>query len=450
MPGPASARPPSRPTAGRARWARAVDRIRWLGPGFVLAATAIGASHLVLAPTAGALFGYALLWVMPFSHLFKYPAFEFGPRFAIATGTSLLDGYGRVPGPRGWALWAFLGGTVVQGVTVLAGVLGVASSVAAAALPGIPIPLWSLVLGLLIAGLLASGGFDGLAGLSKWMLLALAAITVLAFAATPPGPGFGEGLVVPRVPDASVVLLAAILGWMPTGIDVAVWHSMWALERRDEWADRGGRRRERRGGRVEDGEASVDAFAVGRLDLQLGYGLSVVLAVMFVALGAEVLRPAGLVPEGAEVAIAIGRLYTDSLGSWVLPLFLAAAFFGMFSTAYGVLDGFPRAFAETCGRLFPALRGRRSALLWGFLFASLALAVAETWLVPDPVVLVTIAAVASFLIAPVLFALNHYCVTRLVADPRLRPGRGLRIWSWAGMACVSAASLFFLYVQFLR
>lgn len=36
----------------RAGWARRLDRVRWLGPGLVVAATAIGASHLVLAPTA--------------------------------------------------------------------------------------------------------------------------------------------------------------------------------------------------------------------------------------------------------------------------------------------------------------------------------------------------------------------------------------------------------------
>jgi Mn2+/Fe2+ NRAMP family transporter len=131
-----------------------VDRVRWLGPGFVVAATAIGASHLVLAPTAGALFGYGLLWVIPFAHVIKYPAFEFGPRYAIATGAPLLDGYARMPGPRGWALWLFLAGTVIQGVTVLAGVLGVAAAVAASAIPAIPIPVWSLILGLVIAGLL--------------------------------------------------------------------------------------------------------------------------------------------------------------------------------------------------------------------------------------------------------------------------------------------------------
>ena len=431
------------PVSPRAAWARSVDRVRWLGPGFVLAATAIGASHLVLAPTAGALFGYALLWVMPFSHLLKYPAFEFGPRFAIATGTPLLEGYRRLPGPRGWALWTFLLGTVVQGVTVLAGVLGVAAAVATTAVPLPGIPGWSLILGLAIAGLLASGGFDGLSGLSKWMLLVLAVMTGFAFLARPPGAGFLSGLMTPAIPPGSVVLLAAILGWMPTGIDVAVWHSMWALERRDEWASRAAER----SGNVSP---TLGAFRVGRLDLQLGYGLSLVLAVMFVALGAEVLRPAGLVPQGADIALAIGRLYTESLGAWILPLFMVAAFFGMFSTAYGVLDGFPRAFTETVTRLFPQSRGRAGGLFWGFLFTSLALAIAETLLVRDPVVLVSIAAVVSFLLAPVLYGLNHFCVTRLIDDPELRPGRAMRAWSWTGIVCVTAASVFFLYVQFLR
>ena len=62
-----------------------------------MAATAIGTSHIILSPVAGARFGYALLWLVLFSHLFKYPAFEFGPRYAVATGTSLIRGYQQVP-----------------------------------------------------------------------------------------------------------------------------------------------------------------------------------------------------------------------------------------------------------------------------------------------------------------------------------------------------------------
>ncbi len=237
--------------------------------------------------------------------------------------THLLDGYRRVPGPAAWGLWVFLMGTIVQGVTVLAGVLGVAAAVAHAAIPAVPLPAWSLLLGLTIAVLLATGGFDGLSALSKLMLAVLTAMTVFAFAARPPGREFVSGLRTPAAPGAGLLLMAALLGWMPTGIDVAVWHSMWALERRGDWVKRGGRRSGDRG-------ESRNAFGVARVDLWLGYGLSIVLSLLFVALGAEVPRPAGAVPQGADVALTMARLYTDSLGPWIFPLFMLAAFFGMF------------------------------------------------------------------------------------------------------------------------
>lgn len=424
-------------------WGRKLDRVRWIGPGLVVAATAIGASHLVLAPTAGARFGYALLWVVPFSHLFKYPAFEAGPRFAVAARGSLLDGYARVPGPRRWALWVFLAGTVVQGVTVLAGVLGVAASVAAAALPGLPFAAWSALLGLAVGLLLATGGFDGLSALSKGMLGVLALMTLVAFFAAPPPAEAWRSLVVPSVPAGSVLLLAALLGWMPTGIDVSVWHSIWAGGRREDWEERARERREPGG-----------ALAVGLADMRLGYGLSLLLGVLFVVLGARVLRPAGVVPEGADVAVTLARLYTDVLGEWMLPLFLAAAFFGMFSTTYGVMEGFPRAFAETVARLREGSGAGSEAgsgrLYWLFMAAIFLLAQAETHLLPDPVVLVTVAAVASFLLSPVTYALNYYCVTRLIEDEEARPGALLRAWSALGILCAAGAAGLFVWVQFLR
>ena len=66
---------------------------------------------------------------------------------------------------------------------------------------------------------------------------------------------------------------------------------------------------------------------------------------------------------------------------------------------------------------------------------------------PDPVLLVTVAAVASFVIAPVTFALNYYCVTRLVEDLELRPGRMLRGWAVAGIAFMTVAAGLYLWVQ---
>ena len=68
-------------------------RLKKLGPGLLFAGAAIGVSHLVQSTRAGADFGWGLLWALLLVNLFKYPFFQFGPRYALATGESLLDGY---------------------------------------------------------------------------------------------------------------------------------------------------------------------------------------------------------------------------------------------------------------------------------------------------------------------------------------------------------------------
>ena len=70
-----------------------------LGPGLLFAGAAIGVSHLVQSTKAGAEFGFGLLWALLLVHLFKYPFFQFGPRYAAATGETLLDGYKKLGKP---------------------------------------------------------------------------------------------------------------------------------------------------------------------------------------------------------------------------------------------------------------------------------------------------------------------------------------------------------------
>ena len=70
-----------------------ISKIKKLGPGLLFAGAAIGVSHLVQSTRAGADFGFGLLWALILTNLFKYPFFLFGPKYAIATNESLLDGY---------------------------------------------------------------------------------------------------------------------------------------------------------------------------------------------------------------------------------------------------------------------------------------------------------------------------------------------------------------------
>ena len=73
--------------------------IKKLGPGLLFAGAAIGVSHLVQSTKAGAEFGFGLIWALILSNIFKYPFFLYGPKYAAATGESLLDGYLKIGKP---------------------------------------------------------------------------------------------------------------------------------------------------------------------------------------------------------------------------------------------------------------------------------------------------------------------------------------------------------------
>ena len=68
------------------------NALKKLGPGLLFAGAAIGVSHLVQSTRAGADFGLGLLWALILVNIFKYPFFQFGPRYAAATGENLLQG----------------------------------------------------------------------------------------------------------------------------------------------------------------------------------------------------------------------------------------------------------------------------------------------------------------------------------------------------------------------
>ena len=407
-----------------------------LGPGMIMAATAIGTSHIVLAPVAGARFGYDLLWLILFAHLFKYPAFEFGARYAVATETSLIEGFQKVPGPKNWALFVFLAITVLQGLTILAGVMSVTASILVVTLGGMSYPAWLLVLGVFTILVHQTGKYPALKFGSKLMMGVLVIGTLVAFAATPPSSADLGRMFVPALPAGSILLVAAIFGLMPTGINVAVWHSLWTVEHLKYWktetANRG------------------DLLRMSRSDLGVGYWLSAVLAVMLLSLGANLLRPRGLVPNGIEVALTISRIYTELLGEWMFPLFMLAAFAAMFSSVYSVMDGFPRAFSTILRTLFPSnsfLEKPSNPAYWIFMVVIFTFSLVTNTLLPNPVLVVTLVGVVSLLVAPILYAFNYYCVTRLIEDESMRPSLGLRLWAVAGMVFMTAAAGFYTYTR---
>ena len=67
-----------------------------LGPGLLYAALAVGVSHLVSSPAAGATYGLIMVGYAVLVCLVKYPTFLFGATYAAATGDTLVEGYKRM------------------------------------------------------------------------------------------------------------------------------------------------------------------------------------------------------------------------------------------------------------------------------------------------------------------------------------------------------------------
>ena len=273
------------------------------GPGLLWAATAIGVSHLVQSTRAGAVAGFGLAGVIVVAFVVKYPFFEFGPRYAAATGVSLVEGYRRI---GRWALWLYLAITLLS-----AGIIQSAVVMFTEYLVGFAFGLeWSLpvLAGIVMAacaGLLWGGRFRGLDLSVKMILLLLGLSTIVAAAVSLARADFSTfaiwpgGLVATVVPFA---FLLALVGWMPTAIDVAAWSSLWTLAKNDASGQR----------------CSVEA---ARQDFLVGYFGTAALAFAFVSLGAGVMfgSDAVFAAEGTLFATQLVNLYTRISDLVVVP-----------------------------------------------------------------------------------------------------------------------------------
>ena len=207
------------------------------------------------------------------------------------------------------------------------------------------------------------------------------------------------------------------MGWMPTPLDVAVWPSLWILEKS---------RQDRR----------PPTMAEAMVDFHLGYIVTGVLAVAFVTFGALVMHGTGreFSASGVEFGRQLVDMYAATLGEWSRWVIGVVAFITMFSTTLTVLDGYARTLAGGFGLLAgqdEEIRRRASFSLMPVV-AGLALVVIAFFMTGMRA-LVDVATVLAFLAAPLLAWLNFKVVRGPAVPAEFRPGRVLTGLTWAGL-----------------
>ena len=403
------------------------------GPGLLWAATAIGVSHLVQSTRAGASAGFALAGVILIALVLKYPFFEYGPRYAAATGRSLIEGYARI---GRWALWLYLAITVSTMVSVPPAVVMFTAYLVGFTL-GLdwPLPVLAAAVMAPVAALLWWGRFRGLDLSIKAIVALLALSTLLAAAVSLPRadpstlalwPADAVGTAVP------FVFLLALAGWMPSGVDSAVWSSLWTLAKNDAAGE----------------PCSVET---ARQDFAVGYAGTGVLAFAFLTLGAGVMYGSGetFAPQGPVFSTQLVDLYSATLGAWTRPVVLVAVVTTMLSTALTVLDGGPRAIERSllvlrARQLDPRPPAGGPIYWWSLAGVMLVTLVVLSLFIGNLTTMIDFATTLTFLTSPVLGYLNLRAVASDDVPPAHRPGRAMRVLSWVGLVLLGGTGLFYL------
>ena len=420
-----------------------------IGPGLIFAGSSVGVSHLVQSTRAGVGWGMALGLFILLALVCKYPSFRFGSLYAAATGKSLLEGYRRL-GP--WTLWLFAGLTLATMFAIQAAVTMVTAPLMHAELVavgvGSPGIAWlnALLLGA-GAAMLFLGGYAWLDRLTKVLVPVFTVLTIIAAALVLPVADFAAMTWWPTEISweaaGTVAFVAALIGWMPTAIDIAAWQSLWVLAR----------------GR-STGRRPVVAHVL--LDFNIGYVGTGVLAFCFLLLGASAGGGDVVFPDKATAFPGFFiDLYRSSVGAWAGGLVSIAALAVMLSTTISVLDGFPRVISvlvqrfrtaeSTDGFVDPpasSSRGTGEGLYrWCIVgLASGALVLLQA-LSHAFLTVIDVATIASFLTAPVLAWMNHRVMTRTAVPAEHRLSRGMLIWSWASIVTLSSFGLFYVALR---
>lgn len=389
-----------------------LGNLRKLGPGLLFAGAAIGVSHLVQSTRAGADYGWGLLWALLLVNLFKYPFFQFGPRYALATGESLLDGYYKLGKIFLW-LYFFLNiatmFTIQTAVTVVTA--GLASNLFEIQTNMIH---WSIGVTAVCYSILLIGRYKLLDKVIKVIILVLTISSVLAVTIA-----FFKGntsLVFSQMfPNGdSILFLIAFMGWMPAPMDISIWHSIWILEKKTDLKNK-------------------FSLKEGLFDFNVGYITTVILGICFLGLGALVMFGSGLEfsNKGNEFAGQLIDLYTSNLGeSWYMIIAIAA-FTTMISTTITTLDASPRAMSKTVQLLFKQ-KNRDFYIFWITILA-VGTCLIFLFLLSEMGLLVQIATVLSFLTAPFYAILNYRLVTSNYMPKENHPSLKIKILSLLGI-----------------
>lgn len=406
-----------------------------------MAGAAIGVSHLVQSTRAGAMYGWGALIFVLLANLMKYPFYEYGHRYAAASGQNLIQAY-RQQGKR-----FFVPFMIISAISAV-GSFAVDAFVAAILLqylwlPQVSATVLAIAVLLFCWGLIAVGRYRLFEQVTKWcvilLFVATIAAVIMAVLATVRIDNMGSTVL--EVANTTISergsifslkalpFVIAFMGWMPGGLELSVWQSLWVQA---------------------DGQDSGKAasMAEASFDFNFGYVVTVVLACLFLVLGTLTLPEHGMAAEPAAFAGQLVGMYTSYIGAWAEPVIGLCAIAAIFSTTFTVVDAFPRTLEVGIHELWPSTRAstlpiRGMIALVLITLAALLLSFFTAGFEP----LINTITIIAFVFAPFYAWLNILSIRTLPLEAQPKPWL-IRL-ATIGLIYLSSFSLVFIMLKFV-
>ena len=422
------------------------EKLKHLGPGFILSAAIVGSGELIATTALGAKAGFITFWVVILSCLVKVAIqLEFGKN-AIYSGRFTMASFNLLPGSKlgkaHWSIWLWLS---LQGLKLLqvGGIIGGVAIVLNMMFPFLGVNLWAIISAIATSLLVYRGYYRGIEKGALVMtllftLIILCSVVLLQeteYAIS--GAQLREGLSF-HLPPELVFIAFGAFGITGVGGDEIMYYNYWCIEKgyaanvgpddgSKEWADRA--------------KGWIDVMY---LDALLSMVVYTIVTAAFYLLGAAVLHQSSQLPEGYQMVEVLSRIFTETLGEWAKMLFLIGAFVVLYSTVFTAAASWSRVWGDAFGQLgwirFDTDTARRKAIavfswifpaVWCMLFLFF----------QSPVLMVILGGVAT----SVLLLLVAYVavVFRYQTLPgSLKPSGTYDFFFWLSVAAIISVSVY--------
>ena len=402
-----------------------IEFLRKLGPGLLFAGSAIGVSHLVQSTKAGANFGFGLLWALIIINIIKFPFFQFGPRYAAATGENLLEGYKKL-GKVFLKIYMILSFATM--FTIQTAVTVVTAAIASSLFGnGINVEIWTLIILFFCFLILLIGKFTLLDKLIKIIILILSTTTLIivinAFMSLKYNINW-----VQVFPSNSydIIFLIAFMGWMPAPLDVSIWQSIWVLEKQKITPD-------------------FEKKSILK-DFNIGYVVTAILAIGFLSLGSLIMYESNttLSDNGSTFSIQLIEMYTSSIGDWSYFVIGIAALTTMLSTTLTTLDASPRAMNKSIELILD--KSIESGYNYWITILILGTLIVFLFFTTEMGDLVKIATILSFTTAPIYALMNYFLICSKYTPVNYRPTIFIHFMSIFGIIFLIVFNIWYISI----